>query len=382
MSINQPKKLLIVDDSAFMRKMISDFFADHPIIQVVGTARNGKDAIKKIHMLKPDVVTMDVEMPEMNGLEALKVIMRECPVPVVMLSSTTKIGAKITLEAMASGAVDFIAKPSGSISLDLDKIQNDVIRIVENAATVHVSKLRYAEHVVKKKTTTPKNPIEKVSTLSKDSIHDKDHPLKEDHENPKVNWNLHSKKMILIGTSTGGPRALQEVITRLPQNTPAPILIVQHMPAGFTKSLASRLDHLSKITVKEAEQGDLLQEGVAYIAPGDFHMRIRKVGMSYHIELDKTEPPRGGHRPSVDVMFEDNSQYNDFDKIAVIMTGMGSDGTKGLQALKKKGNVIAIAESANTSVVYGMPKSAYATGLVDEVADVDDISKIIMKYLP
>ncbi|HWI49664.1 MAG TPA: chemotaxis response regulator protein-glutamate methylesterase, partial [Rummeliibacillus sp.] len=343
MSITQPKKLLIVDDSAFMRKMISDFFGDHPHIKVIGTARNGKDAIRKIQMLKPDVVTMDVEMPEMNGLEALKVIMKECPVPVVMLSSTTKSGAKITLEAMASGAVDFIAKPSGPISLDLYKIQSDVIRIVENAATVHVSKLRHAEQKDMEKATIPK---EKVSTLSHSSMNTGDDIQRDIQANPPVKWNSHSKKMVLIGTSTGGPRALQEVITRLPQNIPAPILIVQHMPEGFTKSLANRLDQLAKITVKEAEQGDILQAGVAYIAPGGFHLHIRKIGMSYCIELDQSEPPRGGHRPSVDVMFEDNSKYNDFDKIAVIMTGMGSDGTKGLKALKNNGNVIAITESA------------------------------------
>lgn len=382
MSINQPKKLLIVDDSAFMRKMISDFFVEHRNIQVVGTARNGKDAIKKIQMLKPDVVTMDVEMPEMNGLEALKVIMKEYPVPVVMLSSTTKSGTKITLEAMASGAVDFIAKPSGPISLDIDKIQDEVIRIVENAVTVNISKLRHAEDSAELKTTKSTKPIEKVPVQSSTSLFQNVQPLNEINVKAKQSWNSHSKKMVLIGTSTGGPRALQEVITRLPEDIPAPILIVQHMPAGFTKSLAIRLNHLSKVTVKEAEQGDLLQDGVAYIAPGGFHMRIRKIGMSYGIELDNMEPPRGGHRPSVDVMFEDNSNFNDFDKIAVIMTGMGSDGTKGLQALKNKGNVIAIAESANTSVVYGMPKAAFATGLVDEVADVDDIATIIMKYLP
>lgn len=379
MSITQPKKLLIVDDSAFMRKMISDFFVEHPYIKVIGTARNGKDAIRKIQMLKPDVVTMDVEMPEMNGLEALKVIMKECPVPIVMLSSTTKNGAKITLEAMANGAVDFIAKPSGPISLDLYKIQSEVIRIVENAATVHISKLRHAEPREKKKTTIPK---EKVTILPHSTMNLENECTNENHTKSPVKWSKHSKKMVLIGTSTGGPRALQEVITRLPQTIPAPILIVQHMPEGFTKSLAHRLNQLSKITVKEAEQGDILQAGVAYIAPGGFHLHIRKIGMSYCIELDQSEPPRGGHRPSVDVMFENNSNYNDFDKIAVIMTGMGSDGTKGLQALKSKGNVIAITESANTCVVYGMPKSAYATGLVDEVADVDDISNIIMKYLP
>lgn len=190
------------------------------------------------------------------------------------------------------------------------------------------------------------------------------------------------KKIILIGTSTGGPRALQEVITKIPANVDAPILIVQHMPAGFTKSLATRLDQLSNIHVKEAEQGDILHKGTAYIAPGGFHMKLRKVGSSFGIVLDQTEPPRSGHRPSVDVMFEDVSQYNDFDKVAVIMTGMGYDGSKGLVALKKTGNVVAIAESAETCIVYGMPKAAVETQLVDVVADVDDIAETIMKYMP
>ena len=162
----------------------------------------------------------------------------------------------------------------------------------------------------------------------------------------------------------------------------APILIVQHMPAGFTKSLATRLDQLSQIHVKEAEQGDILQKGTAYIAPGGYHLKLRKVGSTFAIALDQVEPPRSGHRPSVDVMFEDVSQYSEFDKVAVIMTGMGYDGSKGLVALKKTGNVIAIAESADTCIVYGMPKAAVETQLVDEVADVDDIAQSIMKYMP
>ena len=200
---------------------------------------------------------------------------------------------------------------------------------------------------------------------------------------PKVaSWNKFKKKMILIGTSTGGPRALQEVITKLPKDIKAPILIVQHMPAGFTKSLAQRLDQLSEISVKEAETGDILRDGQAYIAPGGYHMRLTKTGSIYSILLDDVEPPRAGHRPAVDVLFEDNSQYNDFDKIVVIMTGMGSDGAIGLQKLKAKGNVVAIAESAKTCIVYGMPKAAVETNLVNNIVDVDQIGKMIIQYLP
>lgn len=379
MSIIHSKSLLIVDDSAFMRKLLSDFFADHPYIRVVGTARNGMDAIKKIQMLKPDIVTMDIEMPLMNGLEALKVIMKDHPLPVIMLSSATQSGAKSTFEAMDAGAVDFIPKPSGAISLDLKDIKSDIIRIVENAATVHVSKL-----------TKKREPIDEKFNISKNLLGDQKtvKPLNESNvktqtstSSTQKSWHTNAKKIVLIGTSTGGPRALQEVIPYLPQDMKAPVIIVQHMPMGFTKSLANRLDQLSKIRVKEAEQGDILQNGVAYIAPGGYHLRLRKVAKTYAIELDNVEPPNGGHRPSVDIMFDSVSQFNDLDKIAVIMTGMGSDGTKGLQALKRNGNVKAIAESANTSVVYGMSKAAYATGLVDEVADLHDISKTIMKYL-
>lgn len=379
MSNLQKTKLLVVDDSAFMRKIISDFFSDHLHIEVIGAARNGKDAIKKIEQLNPDVVTMDVEMPEMNGMEALKEIMQKYPLPVIMLSSTTKRGAENTLMAMEYGAVDFVAKPSGSISLDLHKIKDELVRKVEEASKVTVSKLR--------------KPYEKSTVVSRairHPLHNEESKLKSmtkptikiDVPTQKTEWSKTSKKIILIGTSTGGPRALQEVITKIPANVDAPILIVQHMPAGFTKSLAARLDQLSEIHVKEAEQGDLLQKGTAYIAPGGYHLKLRKVGSAFAVVLDNQEPPRAGHRPSVDVLFEDVSQYSEFDKIAVIMTGMGYDGSKGLVSLKKTGNVTAIAESAETCIVYGMPKAAVETQLVDEVADVDDIARTIMKYMP
>jgi len=373
-----------VDDSAFMRKLISDFFVGSSKVEVVGTARNGKDAIKKIQTLKPTVVTMDIEMPEMNGLEALNEIMTICPVPVVMLSSTTQRGAENALTAIEYGAVDFVAKPSGTISLDLHKIQSELVHKVEQASLVPISKLKKPSSSKKQQ-----EPIVLATAIRKELSKERKmtppvnvnsslvHSTK-----PHVEWSKASKKIVLIGTSTGGPRALQEVITKIPKSIQAPILIVQHMPAGFTKSLASRLNHLSEITVKEAEQGDILQNGVAYIAPGGYHLRLRKVGTSYGVVLDNQEPPRSGHRPSVDVMFEDVSQFKDFDKVAVIMTGMGYDGSKGLKALKSTGNVMAIAESAETCIVYGMPKAAVETQLVDEVADVDDIAQTIMKYLP
>lgn len=365
-----------------MRKLISDFFVNNSKIEVVGTARNGKDAIKKIQALKPDVVTMDVEMPELNGLDALKEIMNVCPVPVVMLSSTTNKNAENTMIAMENGAVDFVAKPSGTISLDLHKIQNELIHKVEEATKVPISKLQKKpiNHKAVQSDAVAKMDTTKSLTKSVASPKGNIHSSKID-TTIKKDWSRSTKKIVLIGTSTGGPRALQEVITKIPKNIQAPILIVQHMPAGFTKSLANRLNQLSEITVKEAEQGDILHNGIAYIAPGGYHLKLRKVGTSFGIVIDDKEPPRTGHRPSVDVMFEDVSKYNDFDKIAVIMTGMGYDGAAGLKQLKKNGNVMAIAESADTCIVYGMPKAAVETQLVDEVADVDDIAQSIMKYM-
>lgn len=368
MDLLSKKKLLIVDDSAFMRKLIGDFFKDSHVIEVVGIARNGKDAIRKIKALKPDVVTLDVEMPEMNGLDALKQIMTETPVAVVMLSSTTQKGTEITLQAMGHGAVDFVAKPSGTISLDLHKIKDELVAKVENAANISISKLKKVPpKVVVTTPILPERKTEVNETISPKSV---------------TNWSKATKKMVLIGTSTGGPRALQEVITKLPKDMQAPVLIVQHMPAGFTKSLAERLNQLAEIEVKEAENGDIIRNGHAYIAPGGYHMKIHKIGNTYSILLDKEEAPRAGHRPAVDVLFENNSHYNDFDKIAVIMTGMGSDGSKGLVQLKKNGNVVAIAESADSCIVYGMPKAAVETKLVNEVVELENIAKAIIHYLP
>ncbi|MGG3938395.1 protein-glutamate methylesterase/protein-glutamine glutaminase [Anoxybacillus kestanbolensis] len=350
-------KVLVVDDSAFMRKLISDFLSEHPRLHVVGTARDGQEALQKIEQLKPDVVTLDVEMPVMNGLETLKHIMQKQPLPVVMISSTTKEGAENTILALQYGAVDFIAKPSGAISLDLYKIKDKMIEKVLLASEANL-------RTVKAK--------QKMSMLSQ-----KQYSKIEVSERQNVSG---KKKIIAIGTSTGGPRALQHVLTKFPATIDAPIFIVQHMPKGFTKSLATRLDSLSSIRVKEAEDGEIIQKGTAYIAPGGKHLYVKRVGTSLAIHLDEAEP-RNGHRPSVDVMFESLSTLTDYEKIAVIMTGMGSDGTAGLKQLKASGKTFVIAESAESSVVFGMPKSAIAANVVDEIVHVDDIAEAVMKHV-
>ncbi|AMM95435.1 chemotaxis protein CheY [Peribacillus simplex] len=360
-------KVLIVDDSAFMRKLISEFLTEDSRVEVIGTARNGRDALDKIKALKPDVVTLDVEMPVMDGLEALNRIMNECPTAVVMLSSTTKEGTENTLAAMDSGAFDFMAKPTGAISLDLHKIKTELLEKVMAASRANVHKLQ-------------KNALNmeiSPSFWEKYSKIDSIVSIKKEKNNKT--WSYRNRKIIVIGTSTGGPKALQTVLTELPLDIDASILIVQHMPPGFTKSLATRLNSLCKIKVKEAEEGELIQKGVAYIAPGGFHLKVKKVGMSLAVLLDQSEL-RNGHRPSVDVLFESVSEMKDLAKIAVIMTGMGMDGAAGLIKLKQRGPLKAIAESQETAIIFGMPKAAIKTNLIDCIEDVEKIAKTIISF--
>ncbi|MBM7586852.1 two-component system chemotaxis response regulator CheB [Bacillus pakistanensis] len=352
------KKVLIVDDSAFMRKLIKSFLSSSPCLEVIGLARNGKDAIEKIKVFHPDVMTLDVEMPRMNGLEALKIIMEECPIPTIMLSSTTDEGTENTMKAFELGAIDFVAKPSGTISLDLEKVKNDLIEKVENASKVQVSKIKRKYR---------QQEIQFVNTASMQPRFEK--------------GDKERAKLICIGTSTGGPRALEEVLTALPSSINAPILIVQHMPAGFTKSLAQRLNTISSIEVKEAEAGEIIKKGIAYLAPGGYHLTVEETLEGLKVVLD-IKPSRNGHRPSVDILFESVSRLLNIQKVAVIMTGMGSDGTKGLVKLKQKGDSKVIAESQETCIVFGMPKAAIEANVVDHVEKLDNIARSVMKYLP
>ncbi|OXS63237.1 protein-glutamate methylesterase/protein-glutamine glutaminase [Rossellomorea vietnamensis] len=356
------KKVLVVDDSAFMRKLISEFLTSSKQLEVIGIARNGEDAIAKIKRLRPDVVTLDVEMPKMNGIDALKRIMEECPVPVVMLSSTTIDGADETVKAMELGAVDFVAKPSGTISLDLHKIQDEMVEKVVAASKVNVAKITRAFQR-ESANDAGIGSVERTGKLPADRT-----------------WGVNSPKMILIGTSTGGPRALQNVLTGLPRQLDAPIVVVQHMPPGFTRSLANRLDGQASIHVKEAEHGEILEKGTAYIAPGGVHTKVVENGGQLSIQLSKEEP-KNGHRPSVDILFESASLIRNYAKIAVVLTGMGADGSEGLVKLKEQGEVKAIAESRETCIVFGMPKSAIATELVDRVEHIGDIPRSIMTYM-
>ena len=335
-------KVLVVDDSLFMRKWISDMIAADSMFEVADTARNGEEAVEKVKRLKPDAVTLDVEMPVMNGLEALKRIMAECPVPVIMLSSRTGTGTAETLQALELGAVDFVMKPSGPVSLDLHKIKQLLFEKLQIAVKTNVNKLAL-----------PPPAVRQLGSLKS--------PDASPVPKPKANGAFAVENLVAIGTSTGGPRALQHVLTHLPGDFPAPLVIVQHMPPKFTKSLADRLDSMCEIRVKEAAEGDVLLNGCAYIAPGDWHMEVHQEEGIYRIRLTK-DHPRGSHRPSVDTLFESLVPLLELRRYAVLMTGMGSDGAKGMKALKESGARAVIAESSETCVVYGMPRAAVELG--------------------
>ncbi|MCD5322703.1 MULTISPECIES: protein-glutamate methylesterase/protein-glutamine glutaminase [Pontibacillus] len=345
-------RVLVVDDSAFMRKMIRDILeADHRIT-VVGTARNGEDGLLKVQQLSPDIITLDVEMPKMDGLTCLKEIMKNHPLPVVMLSSMTKSGGESTLKAMEYGAVDFIEKPSGAISLNIESIAEQIVGKVIAASRANLREVQKAQQP----------------------------PVKTIHPN-RFAYSKSKQDLVAIGTSTGGPRALQQVLTALPGNFPAPIVIVQHMPPGFTQSLALRLNRLCKISVKEAEHQEVLKPGVAYIAPGDYHMNIQQQQTNLTIHLDQAEANKG-HRPAVDVLFNSIAHLQPLSMIAVVMTGMGSDGALGVERLKASSHAVTvIAESEESSIVFGMPKAAILTNLVDEIVHVNEISLALMKRI-
>lgn len=340
-------RVLVVDDSVFMRKIISDLLAGNPRIQVVDTAVNGLDALAKVKKLRPDVVTMDVEMPGMNGLQALKRIMEEQPTPVVMLSSLTHEGTMETIRALEWGAVDFIAKPSGSISLDLYKVKLELHQKVITAAQSQVRRISPKRMMSPGRVQPTLPAAQEIAAAAEGGNRN----------------NLQSfRHLVAIGTSTGGPRALQQVLGGLPAQFPAPLLVVQHMPPVFTKSLSRRLDSTSLIRVLEAEDGMTVERGTAYIAAGGFHMIVQKQDSGTYVLRLTEDLPRSGHRPSVDVLFESMVALRELKRHALLMTGMGSDGAKGMLALKQSGAVSAIAESQETCIVYGMPRAAVELG--------------------
>ena len=345
-------RVLIADDSAFMRKILSDLFNRQSDFEVAGTAVNGKDTIEKVKALKPDLLTLDIQMPVMDGLEALAIIMEECPLPVVMVSSMTQAGTDATIRALALGAVDFVSKAGGPISR-IDSIENEIISKCRDAAKAHAAKVRTSPSDLrplifapKQKETPPEPPaMRKIEFKRRNTGFvpgQKPVITKIPAASPTVTKSAPTlttntsgnKKLVAIGTSTGGPQALQTVITRLPGNLPCGVVVVQHMPAGFTKSLAERLNSISEISVKEAENDEIIKDGQVYIAPGNFHLRVVPAGGGERKIALSQEERVGNHRPAVNVMFDSVAGIGK-NLVSVIMTGMGCDGCEGMKKLRQ-----------------------------------------------
>jgi two-component system, chemotaxis family, protein-glutamate methylesterase/glutaminase len=340
-------RVLVVDDSALMRKLIPAILARDPSIEVVGTAMDGAFALKKIEELRPDVVTLDLEMPRMDGMETLRLIMKRAPLPVILFSTHSKEGAYSTLKALALGAVDFIAKPTDAAAGHLETIADLLIEKIKVAKRAAGRKLPPAAVAIDP-------PNQKKSARSV----------------------LPPSRIIAIGTSTGGPNALQFVLSQIPADFPCTILVVQHMPEGFTEMFARRLDECCALDVSEAKSGDLLNAGRVLICPGNRHMMVRRMPRGDMAVLSDG-PPVNGHRPSVDVLFHSVAQEFALSAVGVIMTGMAEDGAEGLGAIKAAGGMT-IAQSEDTCVVSGMPRAAIQKGHVNKIIPLEGIGAFLV----
>jgi two-component system chemotaxis response regulator CheB len=351
-----PKKkisVLVVDDSAFMRKALKRMIRSDPMLRIIGEAKDGLEAVEKVKRLRPDVVTLDVKMPGMDGLQALKRIMSTRPVPVLMVSSLTSEGGEITLNALEMGAVDFIDKSSCYTTMDILNIAESLVKKVKVIAGVDLKK------VVESKPT----PIPAAKILP--SL-------------PAILGGEKPSHVVAIGASTGGPMSLEKILTALPKDYPGAILIVQHMPVGFTRSLAERMNQQCSMEVKEAEEGDLILPGRIYIAPGGYHLKLRRFKDTYRVLLSKS-PHDTLHCPSVDVLLESVAETWHGRMLGVILTGMGQDGTQGVKTMKGKGGTI-FAQNKETCVVFGMPKTAQMTGCVDRMVPLNLMAGEIYRF--
>jgi two-component system chemotaxis response regulator CheB len=345
--------VLVVDDSAFMRRLITQIIDASPDFRVVGTARNGEDALRQIHALDPAIVTLDVEMPELDGVQTLGYIMSETPRPVVMLSAaTTQGGVDLTLRCLELGAVDFVRKPSGPISLDLETVSETLLGALRAATEVNLNGVQLLA----------RPPF--VPTLPPGA------------QAPVTG----AANVIAIAASTGGPRALAEVIPNLPGDLDAAVLVVQHMPAGFTRSLASRLDLMSQLRVAEASEGEPIQSNRVYLAPGGVHMRVVGDDSGARcIALDDS-PPIWGVRPSADPLFASVARQFGRAAIGVVLTGMGRDGAEGLRMIRAAGG-LGVVQDRETSTIYGMPLAALQRAGAERVAALSEVAGAVVSLL-
>ena len=344
--MNKKIRALVVDDSAMVREILSRGLSMDPLIDVVGTAANPYIARDKIVELKPDVLTLDVEMPKMDGVKFLRHLMAQYPMPVLMVSALTQTGKKITFDALEAGAVDFVTKPSANIAQGLNEMLAELREKVKMAAKANVKQRKQATSIQKKPT------AEETQALSEST-----------------------DKVIAIGASTGGTEAIRQIVTRFPSAAPG-VVIVQHMPPGFTKMFAERLHQQCAMSVKEAETGDRVMPGRILVAPGDYHMTVIRSGGEYRVRCSSGEKVCG-HRPSVEVMFHSVAKSVGSNAVGVILTGMGHDGAEGMLAMREAG-ARTIAQDEATSVVFGMPKVAYERGGAERLVSIQNIAQLVM----
>ncbi|MDO4236789.1 MULTISPECIES: chemotaxis response regulator protein-glutamate methylesterase [Pseudomonas] len=371
-------KVLVVDDSGFFRRRVSEILSADPTIQVVGTATNGKEAIEQAIALKPDVITMDYEMPMMDGITAVRHIMQRCPTPVLMFSSLTHEGARVTLDALDAGAVDFLPKNFEDISRNPEKVKQMLCEKVHSISRSNRRSLFSAPAPAP--TPAPVPAAAPASSFNRPAPAPAARPAPAAPSRAPAP-SAHSPapkrkayKLVAIGTSTGGPVALQRVLTQLPANFPAPIVLVQHMPAAFTKAFAERLDKLCRISVKEAEDGDILRPGLALLAPGGKQMMVDGRGAIKILPGDE----RLNYKPCVDITFGSAAKSYGDKVLAVVLTGMGADGREGARLLKQGGSAIWAQDEASC-VIYGMPMAIVKADLADAVYSLDDIGKHLVE---
>lgn len=366
-------EVLVVDDSALMVRLLSEIISSDPQLRVVGTASHGYDALKKTQSLAPDVITMDVNMPRMDGLKAVEYIMSTAPTPIVMISSLTQEGATATIQALDLGAIDFVSKPSGYVSLDIEELATEIIAKIKLAAKIRV--VRTVKHSAASQSwlTTPgirgkKGEKGEIPGGKHASRYSPPHLLKSTHNYENV---------VAIGCSTGGPYALNEILQNLPTDFPAPILVVQHMPEKFTEKLAKLLNNRVALYVVEAKEGLGIQKGVVYIAPGAYYMKVRA---NRKISVIQGDVDASIPCPSVDVLMQSVAEIYGKHSIGVILTGMGNDGVVGMNAIKNHHGTT-IAQDEETSLVFGMPKMAIESGCVDSIVPLAKVADELVELV-
>jgi len=340
---NAQIRILVIDDSIFMRTLISDMLNSDPEIKVIDTAKDGKEAIEKLSKIRPDCITLDLVMPGWDGLTTLEHIMAEYPTPVIILSAHSKKDADITIKCLKMGAVGFVLKPSGELSLDIKDVKHELLEKVKAASRVNLGRIKL---LVRKKRKKLKR---KPAALS---------------------------EIIVIGASTGGPQTLEAILYSLPVNLPVPVIIVQHLPTRFfTESLAEHLNKVTDLEVKVAENSEVLQSGKVYLAPAEFQMTFKMSDTDVITSLTKAQP--GSLSPSIDIVMESVAKVYGGNSLGIILTGMGQDGRKGMRAIKEAGGKTIVQDES--SLIFGMPKAVIEAGIADEVLSVDGIADVMME---